>query len=103
MSRDPLADLAGMLETTPPPMRPACADEDPHMFDATNVDEAAAALAICASCRVDVRSWCRQTVRPAQSKFDGICAGEVWRGGKTVERTPSMLAGLLIDDGEAAS
>lgn len=97
MTRDPLAELVAGLATTPPPARPPCAGADPHLFDATTVETAADAMAICAGCRADVVSWCRSTVNPVPSRFDGVCAGQVWRGGRTVEMTPSLLAGLLLE------
>jgi WhiB family redox-sensing transcriptional regulator len=44
--------------------------------------DAAPALRACAGC--PVRRECERTVAPADTWFDGVCAGRLWRNGRPV-------------------
>lgn len=62
----------------------ACTQEDSYLFDATTLVEAELALEICSGC--PVKALCFEVVRPVQSYFDGVCAGEVYVNGRLVRR-----------------
>lgn len=67
---------------TPPPAEPACAREEPTIFDVEFTFPMA--LAICATC--PVRSWCLNTVDPARNYYDGVVGGHAWHDGKPMLR-----------------
>ncbi|MEU6881412.1 WhiB family transcriptional regulator [Streptomyces sp. NPDC046712] len=60
----------------------ACAGLSPAVVFARRVQQAAPALRACEVC--PVRRECEQTVAPAESFFDGVCAGRLWRNGRAV-------------------
>ncbi|MFJ8821647.1 WhiB family transcriptional regulator [Streptomyces sp. NPDC102467] len=60
----------------------ACAGLPPEVVFAKKPKEAAPALRACASCTV--RARCEQAVAPADSWFDGVCGGRLWRRGRPV-------------------
>ncbi|MEV4330343.1 WhiB family transcriptional regulator [Streptomyces sp. NPDC049597] len=60
----------------------ACAGLSPAVVFARRVPQAAPALRACEVC--PVRRECAQTVAPAESYFDGVCAGRLWRNGRPV-------------------
>ncbi|WP_225847908.1 hypothetical protein [Streptomyces sp. HPF1205] len=62
--------------------RPACAGLDPRAVFARRVKDAAPALRACARCRL--HEACERAVAPAESWFDGVCAGRLWRNGRPV-------------------
>ncbi|MET9529650.1 MULTISPECIES: WhiB family transcriptional regulator [unclassified Streptomyces] len=64
----------------------ACLGLPPEAVFARRPVEAAAALTACARC--PVAQQCEETVAPASSWFDGVCAGRLWRNGRTVALTP---------------
>lgn len=63
----------------------ACADLPPAVVFARRVKDAAPALRACAAC--PVRRECEQAVAPAESWFDGVCAGRLWRNGRPAALT----------------
>lgn len=60
----------------------ACTGLPPEAVFARRPAQAAPALAACARCPV-VR-LCETTVAPADSWFDGVCAGRLWHNGRPV-------------------
>ncbi|MFI5808111.1 WhiB family transcriptional regulator [Streptomyces sp. NPDC051561] len=64
----------------------ACSGLPPEVVFARREREAAPALRACARC--PVARHCEETVAPADSWFDGVCAGRLWRNGRAVTRTP---------------
>ncbi|MEU9199646.1 WhiB family transcriptional regulator [Streptomyces sp. NPDC048332] len=60
----------------------ACLGLPPETVFARNPADAAPALGACARCPVAGR--CEETVAPADSWFDGVCAGRLWRNGRPV-------------------
>ncbi|MFZ5850530.1 MAG: WhiB family transcriptional regulator [Actinomycetota bacterium] len=73
--------------------RAACLDAPPEWFEATEYHHATQALALCAAC--PVVDLCDYVVAPAESYFDGVAAGRVWRNGADVaevRRDPSPYA-----------
>ncbi|MFE5482099.1 WhiB family transcriptional regulator [Streptomyces sp. NPDC056527] len=60
----------------------ACAGLSPAVVFARRAQQAAPALRACEVC--PVRRECEQTVAPAESYFDGVCAGRLWRNGRAV-------------------
>ncbi|MGW5395974.1 WhiB family transcriptional regulator [Streptomyces sp. NPDC003952] len=58
----------------------ACAALPPDVVFARRARDAAPALSACASC--PVRRECEAAVAPAESLFDGVCAGRLWRNGR---------------------
>ncbi|MFE2374850.1 WhiB family transcriptional regulator [Streptomyces sp. NPDC059398] len=60
----------------------ACLGLPPDTVFARRPAEAAPALMACARC--PVAQQCEDTVAPASSFFDGVCAGRLWRNGRTV-------------------
>ncbi|MFD9408547.1 WhiB family transcriptional regulator [Streptomyces sp. NPDC059989] len=63
----------------------ACADLPPGVVFARRAKDAAPALRACAVC--PVRRQCEQAVAPAESWFDGVCAGRLWRNGRPAAHT----------------
>ncbi|MER8042293.1 WhiB family transcriptional regulator [Streptomyces sp. NPDC094032] len=61
----------------------ACADLSPSVVFSRRGKEAAPALRACAVC--PVRRECETAVAPAESWFDGVCAGRLWRNGRPVK------------------
>lgn len=77
-----------------PPPRPdpvpwqaaaACAALPPTVVFARRAKDAAPALRACAAC--PVATECEEAVAPAESWFDGVCGGRLWRNGR-----PSVIA-----------
>ncbi|MEU2057030.1 WhiB family transcriptional regulator [Streptomyces bungoensis] len=75
--------------STPPPLEPpgwrsaaACAGLPPKVVFSKKAKEAAPALRACAGCTV--RRHCEAAVAPAESWFDGVCGGRLWRSGRPV-------------------
>ncbi|WP_329117176.1 WhiB family transcriptional regulator [Streptomyces sp. NBC_01353] len=60
----------------------ACAGLSPAVVFARRAQQAAPALRACEVC--PVRRECERTVAPAESYFDGVCAGRLWRNGRAV-------------------
>ncbi|WP_175439304.1 WhiB family transcriptional regulator [Streptomyces vilmorinianum] len=58
----------------------ACAGLPPAVVFSRRAQQAAPALRACAVC--PVRRECEQAVAPAESWFDGVCAGRLWRNGR---------------------
>lgn len=65
-----------------PAARPACAGLDPRVIFARRVKDAAPALRACARCTL--HRACEAAVAPAETWFDGVCAGRLWRNGRPV-------------------
>ncbi|MEU6977475.1 MULTISPECIES: WhiB family transcriptional regulator [unclassified Streptomyces] len=61
----------------------ACAGLSPSVVFSRRGKEAAPALRACAAC--PVRRECETAVAPAESWFDGVCAGRLWRNGRPVK------------------
>jgi len=59
---------------------------------ARRVADAEPALRACAVCTV--RRACEETVAPAESWFDGVCAGRLWRNGRPVTLPDALVAAL---------
>ncbi|MEV0260890.1 WhiB family transcriptional regulator [Streptomyces sp. NPDC050617] len=88
----------------PAPARPtdwrthaACAGLPDEAVFARRPEPALPALRACAVC--SVRRRCLETVAPAESLFDGVSGGRLWRNGREV-RIPADLAperGLAVD------
>lgn len=74
----PPAPLSVLLSAS----RPACAGLDPGTVFARRLKDAVPALRACARCRL--HEACEQAVDPAESWFDGVCAGRLWRNGRPV-------------------
>ncbi|MFG3495442.1 WhiB family transcriptional regulator [Streptomyces sp. NPDC047928] len=69
----------------------ACAGLPPHVVFSRRPAVAAPALRACARC--PVRRRCEETVAPAESWFDGVSAGRLWRNGRPVTpRRPRTTA-----------
>ena len=62
--------------------RPACAGLEPAVVFARRVKDAAPALRACARCTL--HQACEAVVAPAETWFDGVCAGRLWRNGRAV-------------------
>ncbi|MGP2441675.1 WhiB family transcriptional regulator [Streptomyces sp. JW3] len=60
----------------------ACVGLPPEAVFARRPAQAAPALAACARC--PVVQLCEQTVAPADTWFDGVCAGRLWHNGRPV-------------------
>ncbi|MFF6789337.1 WhiB family transcriptional regulator [Streptomyces filamentosus] len=69
-------------DPTPWQAAAACAGLSPSVVFARRERQAAPALRACASC--PVRRKCAEAVAPAESWFDGVCAGLLWRNGRPV-------------------
>jgi hypothetical protein len=61
----------------------ACAGLPATTVFARRAADAEPALRACAVCTV--RRACEETVAPAESWFDGVCAGRLWRNGRPVD------------------
>ncbi|MEU6946710.1 WhiB family transcriptional regulator [Streptomyces sp. NPDC046316] len=76
----------------------ACAGLSPSVVFARRPQQAAPALRACASC--PVRRECEAAVAPAESWFDGVCAGRLWRNGRpVVPRRGRSSAGVAHSGG----
>ncbi|CAL9507214.1 hypothetical protein [Streptomyces sp. enrichment culture] len=62
---------------------PACAGLPPHVVFARRAADAAPALLACARCPF-IRQ-CEEIVDPANTWFDGVSAGRLWRNGRPVD------------------
>ncbi|WP_327374693.1 WhiB family transcriptional regulator [Streptomyces sp. NBC_01216] len=60
----------------------ACVGLSPLIVFARREDEARPALTACGRCPVARR--CEEVVAPADSYFDGVSAGRLWRNGRPV-------------------
>ncbi|MFF8607616.1 WhiB family transcriptional regulator [Streptomyces sp. NPDC015346] len=60
----------------------ACAGLPPAVVFSRRAKQAAPALRACTNC--PVRRECEEAVAPAESFFDGVCAGRLWRNGRPV-------------------
>ncbi|MEU2231373.1 WhiB family transcriptional regulator [Streptomyces vietnamensis] len=78
----------------------ACAGLSPSVVFARRAKEAAPALRACAGC--PVRSECEAAVAPAESYFDGVCAGRLWRNGRPADARRVAKALGLKDTGRVA-
>ncbi|MFF3845270.1 WhiB family transcriptional regulator [Streptomyces sp. NPDC002328] len=67
----------------------ACAGLPPRVIFSKKAKEAALALRACDVCTV--RRACEEAVAPAESWFDGVCGGRLWRSGRPVA-VPAPLA-----------
>ncbi|MFH9953243.1 WhiB family transcriptional regulator [Streptomyces roseolus] len=77
----------------------ACAGLSPAVVFARRERQAAPALRACAGC--PVARECEAAVAPAESWFDGVCAGRLWRNGRPVK--PRSRPGTAVSArGEAA-
>ncbi|MFF5425894.1 MULTISPECIES: WhiB family transcriptional regulator [unclassified Streptomyces] len=74
-----------MFQPDPTPWQAsaACAGLSPSVVFARRAKEAAPALHACAGC--PVRRECEAAVAPAESYFDGVCAGRLWRNGRPAD------------------
>ncbi|MFE5296013.1 WhiB family transcriptional regulator [Streptomyces sp. NPDC056632] len=70
-------------DTSPWQAAAACADLSPSVVFSRRGKEAAPALRACAVCPVSRE--CEAAVAPAESWFDGVCAGRLWRNGRPVK------------------
>lgn len=71
------------IDPTPWQVAAACAGLSPSVVFARRAKEAAPALRACAGC--PVRRQCESAVAPAESYFDGVCAGRLWRNGRPAD------------------
>ncbi|MFI0983946.1 WhiB family transcriptional regulator [Streptomyces exfoliatus] len=74
-----------MFPTDPSPWQAsaACVGLSPSVVFARRPKDAAPALRACADC--PVRRECETAVAPAESYFDGVCAGRLWRNGRPAD------------------
>jgi hypothetical protein len=70
------------LPSSPWQAAAACAGLPARTVFARRATDAAPALRACELCTV--RRQCEETVAPATSWFDGVCAGRLWRNGTPV-------------------
>ncbi|MFI8961427.1 WhiB family transcriptional regulator [Streptomyces sp. NPDC053493] len=70
-------------DTSPWQAAAACAGLSPSVVFSRRGKEAAPALRACAVCPVSRE--CEAAVAPAESWFDGVCAGRLWRNGRPVK------------------
>ncbi|MEV6205202.1 WhiB family transcriptional regulator [Streptomyces sp. NPDC051771] len=70
-------------DPTPWQAAAACAGLSPAVVFARRERQAAPALRACAGC--PVARECEAAVAPAESWFDGVCAGRLWRNGRPVK------------------
>jgi WhiB family redox-sensing transcriptional regulator len=85
----PMPENSSCPPDRPRPSRPAgwqsaaaCAGLSPRVVFSKKAKEAAPALRACAACTV--RRACEEAVAPAESWFDGVCGGRLWRSGRPV-------------------
>ncbi|MGW0830804.1 hypothetical protein [Streptomyces prunicolor] len=71
----------------------ACAGLPPKAVFSKKVKEAAPVLRACARCTV--RRDCERIVAPADSWFDGVCGGRLYRSGRVVEIPAHLLPEVL--------
>ncbi|MEU3606317.1 WhiB family transcriptional regulator [Streptomyces sp. NPDC035033] len=71
-------------DPTPWQAAAACAGLSPSVVFARRERQAAPALRACAACPVPRE--CEEAVAPAESWFDGVCAGRLWRNGRPVKK-----------------
>jgi WhiB family transcriptional regulator, redox-sensing transcriptional regulator len=69
----------------------ACARLPASVVFARRPTDAEPALRACATCTV--RRECELTVAPAESWFDGVCAGRLWRNGRPVDLPAGLPEG----------
>ncbi|MFF2777846.1 WhiB family transcriptional regulator [Streptomyces sp. NPDC058052] len=77
-------------DPTPWQAAAACAGLSPSVVFARRERQAAPALRACAACPVPRE--CEAAVAPAESWFDGVCAGRLWRNGRPVKPRSSRYA-----------
>ncbi|MFD8010332.1 WhiB family transcriptional regulator [Streptomyces sp. NPDC058955] len=77
-------------DPTPWQAAAACAGLSPSVVFARRERQAAPALRACAGCPVPRE--CEAAVAPAESWFDGVCAGRLWRNGRPVKPRSSRYA-----------
>ncbi|MFF9195458.1 WhiB family transcriptional regulator [Streptomyces sp. NPDC014779] len=75
--------LVHQSDPTPWQAAAACAGLSPSVVFSRRGKEAAPALRACAVCPVSRE--CEAAVAPAESWFDGVCAGRLWRNGRPVK------------------
>ncbi len=85
-------------DPTPWQAAAACAGLSPAVVFARRERQAAPALRACAVC--PVARECEAAVAPAESWFDGVCAGRLWRNGRPVK--PRSRAGAGRHEGGPA-
>ncbi|MFF1507770.1 WhiB family transcriptional regulator [Streptomyces sp. NPDC058326] len=75
-----------LFQTDPTPWQAAaaCSGLSPSVVFARRAKEAAPALRACSAC--PVRRECESAVAPAESYFDGVCAGRLWRNGRPADQ-----------------
>ncbi|MFD8640201.1 WhiB family transcriptional regulator [Streptomyces zaomyceticus] len=78
-----MENLLFPIDPTPWQAAAACAGLSPSVVFARRAKEAAPALRACADC--PVRRQCESAVAPAESYFDGVCAGRLWRNGRPAD------------------
>ncbi|AXI78051.1 WhiB family transcriptional regulator [Peterkaempfera bronchialis] len=78
-SAAPLPDDAGFFSWQ---ATAACAGLPPHVVFARRPQDAAPALRACAACLV--QRECEEVVAPADTWFDGVSSGRLWRNGRPV-------------------
>ncbi|MGW2043796.1 WhiB family transcriptional regulator [Streptomyces sp. NPDC001858] len=75
----------------------ACTGLPARVVFSKKAKDAAPALLACADC--PVRRACEEAVAPAESGFDGVCGGRLWRSGRPVpvpaHLLPPALAAVL--------
>jgi hypothetical protein len=91
----PLPAPSDPSDPTPWQTAAACRDLPPSVVFARRAQQAAPALRACARC--PVRRECEEAVAPAESWFDGVCAGRLWRNGRP-SAAGSVLAVLASAD-----
>ncbi|MFJ8664555.1 WhiB family transcriptional regulator [Streptomyces sp. NPDC093600] len=72
-----------LTDSSPWQAAAACAGLSPSIVFARRAQHAAPALRACAVC--PVRRECEAAVAPAESYFDGVCAGRLWRNGRPAD------------------
>ncbi|MGW0466862.1 WhiB family transcriptional regulator [Streptomyces sp. NPDC003027] len=72
-----------LTDSSPWQAAAACAGLSPSVVFARRAQHAAPALRACAVC--PVRRECEAAVAPAESYFDGVCAGRLWRNGRPAD------------------
>ncbi|GHJ93079.1 hypothetical protein SNE510_25980 [Streptomyces sp. NE5-10] len=91
-----------MFQPDPTPWQAAaaCAGLSPAVVFARRERQAAPALRACAVC--PVARECEAAVAPAESWFDGVCAGRLWRNGRPVKPRSRPGAGARRHEGGPA-
>ncbi|MFE0426743.1 WhiB family transcriptional regulator [Streptomyces sp. NPDC058953] len=89
--------------TAPPRWRTAaaCAGLPPQIIFARREEVARPALEACRRCPVVRR--CEESVAPAESYFDGVSAGRLWRNGRLVRLRGDYVARARVTSGPAAA